>query len=56
MYRIVRNDEDIDELLNVVLEHIHETGTKFRGMSYEQGIEAAINWLTDAAYEHPMTD
>ena len=44
---IVRTDEEINALLNECSEAEEFGKTKFRGMTYEQGIKAAIEWLTD---------
>ena len=41
----VRTKEEIDDLLNRCVES-EETGeSKYFGMTYEQGIKAAIEWL-----------
>ena len=47
MHKIVRTEDEINDLLNEVAETKDTQGTKFRGMSYEDGIEAAIRWLTE---------
>lgn len=47
MYKIVRTEDEINALLNEIAETKDTQGTKFRGMSYEDGIEAAIRWLTE---------
>lgn len=42
-----RTEEEISELLNRCIE-AEETGESvYPGMSYEQGIKAAIEWLID---------
>jgi hypothetical protein len=47
MYKIERTDNEIDDLLNACAETKDTQGTKFSGARYEDGIEAAIRWLTD---------
>lgn len=55
-YRIVRTSEEIDELLNQCSES-EETGhANFLGMSYEQGVKAAIEWLCDYVNDHPIQE
>ena len=55
-YKITRKPEIIDELLNMCSEKESEGGSKFPGMIYEQGIQAAINWLTCEDEPHPLED
>lgn len=55
-YKIIRKPEIIDELLNMCSERENEGGSKFPGMTYEQGILAAINWLTWENEPHPLED
>lgn len=42
--RIYRSDEEINYLLERCTDAA-ETGTNFRGMSYEEGIKVALEWL-----------
>ena len=45
-----RTQDQIDELLNRCIE-AEETGvSEYPGMSYEQGIKAAIEWLDGGDY------
>jgi len=55
-YRITRKTEVIDELLNMCAEQENEGGSKFPGMTYEQGVKAAIDWLTEENSIHPLED
>ena len=55
-YRIVRSDAKIDDLMNECFEAEEQGTTKFRGMSFEEGIRHAISWLTDAEAPHPLED
>jgi len=54
--KIIRSPKVIDELLNMCSEQENEGGSKFPGMSYEQGIQVAINWLTEKNEPHPLED
>ena len=53
-----RTDAEIEDLLEQCWEAENEGKTKYRGMTYEQGIKAAINWLLDTGYDdyHPLND
>lgn len=46
---------EIDDVLNQCAEQADEGGSKWPGMSYEQGVEAAIRWLTEGG-SNPMQD
>jgi len=52
---VIRTDAEIVELENVCTEHTN-FGTKFRGMSYEDGILAVLQWLVEANQVGPMDD
>jgi len=52
---IVRNEQDIRELLHQCND-AEEFGTNYPGMSYEQGIKAAIEWITGDIDIHPIND
>jgi hypothetical protein len=44
-YEIKRSDEDIDKVLGHAID-AKDKGTAYRGMSYEDGVEAGIEWVT----------
>ena len=50
-YQIVKEDDEINDLLNAIAETQDSVGTKFSGMSYEDGIEATIKWLIESDAE-----
>ena len=54
MSEIERKESEIDNLLNEVSEQIAKGGSKYPGMTYEDGIDAAIRWLTDKDKDNPM--
>ena len=56
MYFIEREDKEIDELLNACANSEAEGRSKFPGMTYEQGIQAAIRWMTDKEEINPLED
>ena len=52
---ICRSREEIDEQLNLAQDAI-DHGSKFFGMSYEQGIVAMFDWLEGNCEDAPMDD
>lgn len=50
------SEQEISDVLNECLEKEIEGGSKFPGMTYEQGVSAAINWLTGESDSNPMAD
>jgi hypothetical protein len=52
MYHNVRPDGQVDNLRNWAADGIN-TGTKYSGMSYEQGIEDTLAWLFGDTDENP---
>ena len=51
----VRTKEEIDEVMNLSFEQI-EHGTKWHGMTYEEGVRAAIEWILGETDDNPMLD
>lgn len=56
MYRLERNDAEIDEALNDCAEQTDAGTSKWPGMSYEQGVEAALRWAVGESSDHPMAE
>lgn len=54
MYDIKRSDEEIDNALNWCIED--DGRSHYPGMSYEQGIEAALLWVTGQNDDDPSKD
>ena len=42
-----RTENEIDDLLDKLAEQESQGGSKFPGMTYEDGIKAMLEWLTD---------
>lgn len=53
---IVRSEQEIWDLLNQCSQSENEGASKYPGMSYEQGIKAAIEWITGNIQDHPLND
>lgn len=39
------DNDEIDNVLNTCMEQMDEGGSRWPGMSYEQGVEAALRWV-----------
>lgn len=53
--RTKRTQEEIDEVLNKCADAF-DFGSLFAGMSYEQGVEDAVRWLTEHDQDNPMAE
>ena len=51
-----RMQKDIDAQLNKTVEAVDTGETKWPGMSYEQGVENALRWVTGESDDPPMED
>lgn len=56
MYNITREDDEINEVLNKACESEDNGRSQWPGMTYEQGVKAAIDWITGATDDNPMED
>jgi hypothetical protein len=50
---LVCTEADVCEVLNEVEEQIERGGSRFPGMTYEQGIAEALKWAIGDTDEHP---
>jgi hypothetical protein len=55
-YEIKRTDKEIDDLLNRVGETINEGTSRYRGMTYEEGVAEAVRWLLGETDDHPYEE
>lgn len=53
MYTIKRTQEEIDNVLNLADEGFDD-GTRYPGMSYEDGIKAFAEWLFGDTDDNPF--
>lgn len=51
---MTRTEEEINDLLNKCAESEDTGESKYPGMTYEQGIKAAIEWLTGDTDDNPL--
>lgn len=50
---IVRAEREIDDILNWAMSAADEGHSQFPGMSYEEGVSAAIQWITGETDDDP---
>lgn len=55
-YTVVRSSDEVDDTLNRAQEQEDGGGSAWPGMTYEQGVVAAIMWITGQTSENPMDD
>lgn len=48
--------DEINEVLGACAEAFEEGTTQWPGMTYEQGVEAAIRWMRGDNDDNPMKD
>jgi len=51
---VIKTPSEIEALYDAAC--ATQTDSKFKGMTYEEGIMAAIDWMTGRAEEMPMQD
>lgn len=52
----VRSEDEVYNLLNQCVES-EETGvSKYPGMTYEQGVRDALDWMLDSSQDSPLED
>lgn len=51
----MRSDKEINEVLEKCFE-AEENGSAYSGMSYEDGVKAAIDWMSGYTDEKPFDD
>lgn len=52
---MIRTEEEINEQIDLAMEG-REDGTNFAGMSYEDGVITALEWLNGDCDEKPMDE
>lgn len=54
-YQVKRSSEEIDDVLNWAAEGM-DRGARFPGMSYEEGIHAALQWVFGFTEDNPADE
>ena len=55
-YRVAVSDAEINALLGKCIEQASEGGSKYPGMSFEEGIQQGIEWVLGESEQHPLDD
>lgn len=58
-YSVGRTDEEIDKVMNEAAEQRDKGGSRWPGMSYEEGVLAALEWIFAGPkddFQNPMED
>ena len=53
MYQLVRTTDEIDTQLHYAYEGV-DAGGRFAGMTFEEGVQQAIEWMTDHGRGEPI--
>lgn len=53
---VTRTQEEVDAVVDTAAEKINQGRSKFPGMTYEEGVRAALDWITGNIDDHPMED
>ena len=56
IFNTVRTNDEVQALEGEVMESINSGGSRFPGMSYEEGVEATLRWLQDGTWDHPYPE
>jgi len=55
MSKITRTEDQIDEQLNACADGV-DIGSQYPGMSYEEGVQAALLWVTGQSDDPPFEE
>ena len=55
-YAIVRTDAEIDDVIGKCMDAENECRSAYPGMTYEQGVNEALRWVTGEIDDNPMAD
>ena len=53
---VIRTEQEIEDLVGDVDESTASGRSKFPSNSYEDGVNATLQWLTEESTVHPMRD
>lgn len=55
-YSVERSDEEVDKAMNAAGEQRDKGGSRWPGMSYEEGVLAALAWILGQDDANPMEE
>jgi hypothetical protein len=53
---VTRTEDEVNEQVNAASEAMDTNGSRWPGMSYEQGVDAALRWVMGWSDDKPMED
>ncbi len=53
-YSIKRTNDEIDGQLNTCYEQMDAGGSRYPGMTFEEGVQQALDWVTGTLDEAPL--
>lgn len=53
--QLSRSDDEINDQLNLAAEGL-DSGSRWPGMSYEQGVDSALHWVLGHTDDAPMAE
>lgn len=53
---IARTEDEVDDVMNTCSEAIDSGDSNFEGMTYEQGVQAALDWVLGRTEDHPFPE
>jgi len=56
MFKLEKTEEEVDDIVNRCGEQESKGGSKWPGMTYEQGVRAALDWIVGWSDDHPLDD
>lgn len=56
MFESERTEEEVDHQRDLAIEAVASGGSRWPGMTYEQGVEATLSWLVGDRDETPMEE
>ena len=52
----VRTSEEVNSVIDAAAVMVERGRSKFPGMTYEEGVRAALDWILGNIDDHPMED
>ena len=54
--KVDKTRHEVDQVTNAATEQINSGTSKYPGMTYEEGVRAALDWITGDIDDDPMND
>lgn len=55
-FEIAVDEDEVEEQINRAWESISEGTTRYRSMTFEQGVQAALSWVKGDSEDPPIED